>query len=179
MLYFKITDAVAAMGVSRASVSRRLQNCPRTGTRSQTFSTHEALIRLPAKRRGDGAALVRRSRDDGVFCCGGDEALPSARLLEKWLIADPDMETRLHRARVTFFYALAASMRSASYIADAERHRMMLPINGQILPYIVTGDESRLPADWGTFAREFAIVHNSAPYGHELLGHELLGRVAA
>lgn len=177
-LYTTLDDYARACGCNRDTASRRLRDVPRSGARKQRFLLAHVLPSLRYRRYA--APLTNAARDDGAFFCGGDDAFPAARALEKFMQADPEMATRLHNVRVTFFNALATSMRSSGLIRDAERHRVMLPMSGAVLPYIVTGDKRGLPV-MADFARSFAIVHSGGAYESELIGPEGLpeGRQAA
>ncbi len=166
-LQLTLNAYAAAADCNRDTAARRLKRCPRTGLRNQRFALTDVLPRL--RERSLAAPLTRAAVDDGVFWCGGDEAFPAARKLEQWLIADADMAERLHNVRVSFFRALGLSMRSASMIQDAERHRVMLPMAAAVVPYIVTGDKFGLPF-MGDFARSFAVVHSAPPFESELVG---------
>lgn len=166
-LYLTLDAYAGAVGCRRDTAARRLRGCPRKNARNQRFALTDVLPRL--RNRNHAAALTRVCVDDGTFFCGGDDALPAARELEKWLVIDPDMAERLHNCRVSFFRALGLSMRSAAMIQDAERHRVMLPMSGALLPYVVTGDKSGLPF-MGDWSREFALVHSSPPLNRELIG---------
>ncbi|GGA98295.1 hypothetical protein GCM10011324_05690 [Allosediminivita pacifica] len=94
--------------------------------------------------------------------------LPVAERLCGWISTHPDMAERLHAVRVTFFNAIAATVRTGALASDTERLRLLLPLSQWTLPFIVTGETSGLP-HFRKFAPGFAMVHTAAPYAGELL----------
>lgn len=166
-LQLSLESYAKAAGCNRDTAARRLRNCPRTGLRNQRFALTDVLPRL--RDRSLAVALTQAAVSDGTFYVGGDEALPAARKLERFLSGGADMAERLHNVRVSFCNALAGSLRSAVLIRDAERHRVLLPLSDALLPYIVTGDKRGLPFIVD-FARAFALTHQSAPLASELVG---------
>lgn len=167
-LYITLTDYARAVGCNRDTAARRLRDVPHIGERNRRF----ALVRVLADLRDHdhAAALFAAARSDGEFHVGGDDILPTARKLEKWIQSDPAMAERLHYLRVTFFNALA-SMKSATLFRDSERLRLLLPLSDHVLPFVLTGDNRGLPI-MRSFARTFAVVHQAGPYEHELVAPE-------
>lgn len=156
-----------AVGCNRDTASRRLRGCPRVGLRNQRFALTDILPRL--RNRGHAAALIEAAVSDGSLYVGGDEVLPAARKLERFLTADPAMAERLHNVRVSYFAALSDNLKSAVLIRDSERHRVLLAMADSLLPYVVTGSKRGLPF-MPDFAKAFAVLHQTAPLEAELVG---------
>lgn len=175
-LFITLPQYGPTVGCNRDSAARRLFGLPHIGERNKRFNVLHIIPTLPEKYRHHAALIVNAARSDSEFYVGGDDMLPTARALEDWLQANPEMSARLHNVRVTFFNALA-SMKSATLFRDSERLRLLLPLSDHILPYILTGDKRGLPF-FGSFARAFALVHQAGPYESELVApeglHELM-----
>lgn len=162
-LFLNLASYAQAAGVNRNTAARRLRTCPRHGIRRQTFDSAEVISRLLPQHRDYAGELIRASRDDGVLFCGGDEAMPTAQRLEKWVINNPDpaMAQRLAAVRVEYCRALGRVRVSSSGMFEVEHHRMLLPLSADILPFVVLGPPAKLPADWDGWCRSFAILHNA------------------
>lgn len=161
-------DVVAVSGKTQTTVLRWTADVPKVsppGARAHLYNIAHILPRLSSEQ---AAALIERAQDDGSLWVGGDDMLPVAERLCAWIAQHPEMVTRLHAVRVSFFNALASTVRTGLLVSDTERLRVLLVLAPALLDFIVTGEKRGLP-DFSRYAQAFAVVHTAAPYESELL----------
>jgi hypothetical protein len=124
--------------------------------RQNAYALADALPTLSRKYAHHAPALLARAVNDGDSFVGTD----GSAQLERWLVEHvPGAAGRIHTVRQRFCKALASETRSSFYLGAAEELRTSLLRDDQILSYILTGDESCLPNDFGHFSRQHAILH--------------------
>lgn len=168
MLTITRADYMASLGVTEPTTTTRLRGLPCTG--SGTGSTPRryplawVLPTLKTKHRADALVLLDRARmDDSGLYIGGDAELPHAQALCAWIEADEAMAERLKWVRGQFFNGLAATARGqAVFYHDTERLRLLIAGADAVLPFILTGERSGLPAFAGGYSRAIAVLHHAA-----------------
>lgn len=169
------TYAAACGGLTLRLVSMRFAGLPYTRRgKARLYALADVLPGIKKKYLSAVPGLLESAVDDGQSYTGGDESLPRARAFESWLLENvPGAAERLHNIRTSFFDGLSRSIRSSGLTGDVERLRMLVIRADGPLRYLVTGDQSGLPADrdaWAVWARHFSLLHSSrSPYLHELV----------
>ncbi|OWY13525.1 hypothetical protein B6V73_17200 [Thioclava sp. JM3] len=164
MLSVRISDYCAGTGLHPDTAGKHLSGLPFTGTRARRYALPFALSRLGAKYRFGAATLIERAEDDGNQFIA---TLPEMPLIEEtvaWLERDPAMKNRLSAARRRFFSSLSRSSRGVvNYYRDVPRLWDLIPVASAVLPYVLTGQQDKLPDDWDDFSRCLALLHSTSP----------------
>lgn len=129
------------------------------------------LGKLRGKYAGAAKILLDLAQhDEREHFVGDDGDLPATEALERFILTYIDGGAeKLMQVRKSLFYGLGKAFRSSEMMTDAERMRLLIIRHGGCLRYVLTGDNTALPACWPTFARQFSLIHAASPLTSEYL----------
>lgn len=158
MLTVSQYNLACALGVTRNTVTARtrlLEYSPGVNG-ARRYRLSDVLPTLKDKERQQVPALFELAQDDGEELFVGDNAVPRARRLERWIRGEA--VERLFGAQVAFTGALAASVQSSVLFEHLEALRLKLALTDPVLRWTVLGDADALPP-FENYAVPFAITN--------------------
>ena len=158
MLTVSQNDIANALGVTRNTVTartRQLDYSPGVNG-ARRYRLSDVLPTLKDKERAHVPALFDLAQDDGEELYVGDNAIPRARRLERWIRGEA--VERLFGAQVAFTGALASSVQSSVLFEHLEALRLKLALTDPVLRWTVLGDANALPP-FENYAVPFAITN--------------------